>query len=63
MFGLRNKNTRIVREFDYSPAAVLFVVLKRPSSKDIEQENLKTLSKNKTLTSIKGQNSVTNKQK
>ena len=34
-----------------------------PSSKDIEQENLKTLSSNKVLTSIKGHNPVKNEQK
>ena len=32
-----------------------------PSSKDFEQENLKTLCRNEILTSIKGHNSVTNK--
>ena len=36
---------------------------RKPSSKDHEKENLKTLSRNKILTSIKGHNSVTNKQK
>ena len=37
--------------------------VKRPSSKDVEQENLRTLNRNKILTSIMGHNSVTNKQK
>ena len=44
------------------PHCSAFHAVKRPSSKDIEQENLNILSRNKILT-IKGHNSVTNKQK
>ena len=53
-----SRKTRIVRE-----SGSAFHAVKRPSSKDIKQENLKTLSRNKILTSIKGHDIVTKKQK
>ena len=54
--------TRIVRKSDIAPLQ-RFSCSKRPSLKDIEQENLMILSRNKILTSIKGHYSVTNQQK
>ena len=54
--------TRIVRNLTIARLQ-RFSCSKRPSLKDIEQENLKILSRNKILTSIKGHNSVTNQQK